>query len=232
MTQYILAPIRKLYNLPKPAQWTVAVFMSVVGVGVSITLVQVVYFPFWILLIPVIKTIGHFSIAPLFRLLGLFNYYSPMLLIIKANDNNWEIHNGTTFDYLLNMKWSDHGMRARKAIMLHYCNGLLNIIRDIEKEKISGKIDLYGISYFFNSKTAKLLGFTEEKVRLRRRLLFFIDYLNLFLMYSFSRGTIAFPNIFKVKKIRISGEKLVNSKETIKRIFDNLTRKRHEALRA
>ncbi len=225
MTQYFLAPIRRLYNLPKPAQWTVAVFMSVVGVGVSATLVTIVYFPFWILLIPVIKTISHFSIAPLFRLLGFYNYYSPMLLVIKSNKKAWEMHNGNTFDYLMNMKWAYHGMRARKEIMLHYCNGLLNIIQDIEKKKVSKKIDFFGISYFFNSKNAKLLGFTEEKVRLRRKILFFIDYLNLSLMYSFARGKIAFPNIFKVKKIRISGEKLVNSKDMIKQIFDDLKRK-------
>ncbi len=232
MTQLILAPFRKIYKLPKPAQWTVAVFMSLAGVSVSITLVAIVYYPFWILLIPVIKTINHFSFSPLMRLSGMLNYYSPMLLIFKMNDDDWEFHNGTTFDYLLNMKWADNGIRARKEIMLHYCNGLLNIIKDIETKKIPLKVDFSGISYFFNSKTAKMLGFTEEKVRMRRRLLFFIDYLNLLLMYSFSRGKIAFPNIFKVKKIRISGEKLVNSKDTIKRIFENLKRKRHEALSA
>ena len=224
----LLSNIRKIYTFPKRVQWLFAVIFSIAGIIASVSILSFVYFPLWLLAIPVIKTIGHFSIAPLMRLTGFLNYYSPMLLVVRTAYNEWELHNGTTFDYILNMKWKQKGADASKFIMINYLKGLLKIINEIEEKKVSNEITILGISYIINKKTAERLGFTVEKPGVYRRLLFFIDYFTLFLMYSFSKGKIAFPNIFKVKKVRISGNKLVASKEKIKQVMAVIT-SRHKA---
>ena len=127
------------------------------------------------------------------------------------------------------MKWKQKGADASKFIMINYLKGLLKIITEIEQKKVSNEITILGISYIINKKTAERLGFTVEKPGIYRRFLFFIDYFTLFLMYSFSKGRIAFPNIFKVKKVRITENKLVASKEKIKQIMAGIINRHNHA---
>ena len=211
----LMKNIRKIYTFPKTVQWIIAIVLSVTGILFSLLLLSLIYFPLWLVIIPIVKTISHFAISPLLRLSGLLNYYSPMLLVIKSKTQEWELHNGTTFDYILNMKWKQRGRNASKFIMINYLNGLLKIINEIEEKKSKDEITILGISYIINKKTAERLGFTVEKPSIFRRILFLIDYFTLFLMYSFSQGKVAFPNILKVKKMKISGSKLVASKQQI-----------------
>lgn len=221
--------IRKFYTLPKSVQWVLAVVFSLVGIVIPFAVINIVYFPFWFITIPVIKTICHFSVVPLMRLSGLIIYYSPMLLAIRTDDNILELHNGTVFDYILNMKWRHKGSYASKYIMINYLNGLLKIIKEVEEKKIPGNITILGISYIINKKTAEKLGFTVEKPSTYRRMLFLIDYFTLFLMYSYSKGKIAFPNVFDPKKIKISSGKLVESKEKILQIASAITSRQKKA---
>ncbi|MBK8946111.1 MAG: hypothetical protein IPM32_12685 [Ignavibacteriae bacterium] len=172
-------------------------------------------FPFNLITIPFIKVIGHFSITPLLRLFGYLNYHSPFLLTIRYKQNHWEIHNGTIFDYLLNMKWSYRGVTAKQITIKNYLQGLLNIIDKLKKNNNPKNINVTGITYFINRGTISKIGFTEERVRLYRKSLFIIDYINLLIMFSFSKGKISFPNIFRLKKIKIDGEKLISSEKVI-----------------
>lgn len=215
----LMKNIKKIYTFPKTVQWIFAITLSITGILISLSLLSLVYFPLWLLIIPVIKTISHFAITPLLRLSGLLNYYSPMLLVVKSKTQEWELHNGTTFDYILNMKWKQKGSNASKYIMINYLKGLLKIITEIEKNKLKEEITILGISYIINKKTAERLGFTVEKPNIFRRILFLIDYFTLFLMYSYSQGKFAFPNVLKVKKIKISGSKLIASKEKIAQVL-------------
>ena len=210
--------------LSKQAQWTTAIILTVIGLSLSYLIFNSIYFPYSLLLIPIIKPIGHFAIAPLLRLVGWLHYYSPMFIVIKSN-RTLEMHNGTAFDYLLNMRWRQKGVPAKKKIMLYYLNGLMQIIKEIESKKLPHEINVIGVSYFFNQKTATKIGFTIERVGIVRRLLFFVDYVNLFFMYSYSRGRLTFPNVLKVKKVKISGEKLLNSKDIINRLIQLIQNK-------
>jgi hypothetical protein len=133
-----------------------------------------------------------------------------------------EIHNGTIFDYLGNMRWEHRGIIATKITMIYYLKGLLTLIEAIENKKISDNIAVTGVSYFFSEKTAKRIGFTIKKAGYIKRFLFVLDYINLFLMLIYSKGRIAFQNINRLKKVEITAGKLVKSKTKIENLLSLL----------
>ncbi|MBK7697160.1 MAG: hypothetical protein IPI30_23525 [Saprospiraceae bacterium] len=57
--------------------------------------------PLFYLLFLIYIPIGQFASTPFFTLVGIYKYYSPMLLGYMANDNQIDLHSGGSFDYLL-----------------------------------------------------------------------------------------------------------------------------------
>jgi hypothetical protein len=120
-------------------------------------------------------------------------------------------------DYVINLKWNQKGNKAKKLIMLYYLSGLTKIIDNIEDGKISKNINIVGTSYFFSKNTAKKFGFTIEQVNLISKLLFLIDYVNLVILYSYSKGKIAFPKLSDLKTIKINAKNILKSKTIVKK---------------
>ncbi|MCF8261986.1 MAG: hypothetical protein K9J12_14505 [Melioribacteraceae bacterium] len=213
---------KNIYLFPKPIQWSMAVIVLLMGAAVLYLAIEQIYFPLILILVPILKPIAHFSLAPILRLTGFLKYYSPMLLGVKMDDETLEIHNGNSFDYLINMKWKHRGDDAKKQIMIYYLMGLLKIIDEIERNNLQNKLYIVGVSYFLSQNTIRKLGFEEETVRFRRKFLFFVDYINLFLMYSYANGRMCFPNVFELKKVKISANKLIASKTKIFSMLNSL----------
>lgn len=223
----LLKNIKRIYFHPKYVQWMIGILLSLTALALAYYIIESVYLPVVILLLPVAKPVGHFLMVPLLRLLGLLKYYSPMLIGINTNEKTLEIHNGSSFDYLINMRWRQRGLKARKRMMIYYLKGFLKIIDDLEKKRLPEDVTLTGISYFFSNKSARKIGFTEKSVGFFRKILFFVDYVNLFLMYSYSNGRLSFPDVSKLRKVEISGKKLLQSKKNIIRLL-TLIKKRNE----
>lgn len=221
--------IRKFHILPVHIQWIQALILSSIGISISLYFFLILDLPFYFILILFVKPFIHFCLAPLLKLTGILKYQSPMLITVKTASKKIEIHNGNSFDYFSKMRWNQKGKTARKKIMLYYLRGLLKIINDIETKKLSPQTNLTGVSYFFSEQTAKRIGFTFAPVKLRHRFLFILDYLNLFAMYSYSKGKLAFPSLLKLKKVKISAERLLNSKNQIIKLI-NLLNKRELAV--
>ena len=201
--------VRSFYNYSKFVQWPISLASALTSISLLLTFFFTLFFPLNFLLIPIFKTAGHFSLTPLLKLSGLLKYHSPLFLTVNYNESKWEIHNGTTFDYVINMRWAQRGFRARQMTINYYLVGLLNLINELKSRKNLTEIEVTGTSYFIGENTISKIGFCEEKVRVWQKILFVVDYVTLFIMYSFSRGRISFPNIFKLKKIKIRGDKLV-----------------------
>lgn len=214
------------YKLHKLFQWPVALLLLVIGFAPLLTLIEFShkepqFYFFFILYIP----LAQFTFTPFFKLIGVYRYYSPMLLGYMANDKQIDLHSGTTFDYLWVMRKVKPGIEMRNRILMYQLEGLLNIIQQIESNKIPQTVNIIGTSYFFSDRTLKKLGFEIVKPSLFYRLNILVNFIDLTYLYSLSKGRFTIPNLLSVKKASISGDKLVENKKNIEEIASLLSKK-------
>lgn len=219
MRIFILKNIKRIYLHPTYIQWIVAIFLLLISVSIIFALFTTTKVFFSLLLLPLVKPIAHFLTVPFLRLTGVLKYYSPMLLCVWKGKNVLEIHNGSSFDYLINMRWKRRGISAREKMIKYYLKGLLGIIQEIESKTLSDDLIITGTSYFFSNKSVHKIGFKSKRVKWYKQILAFLDFVNLLLMYSYSKGKITPPNLLNLREVEITGKKLVESKENIIRLL-------------
>ena len=217
--------IKKIYRQPKIIQWIIAISLSACSAYLVYFVFDVIYLPIVLFLLPLLKPIGHFLVVPLLRLSGVLNYYSPMLIGVWSGEKSLNLHNGSSFDYLVNMRWKQKGQIAKRRMLRYYLKGFLKIIEDIENKKLPREVEVSGTSYFFSERSAMRMGFKLIQPNTIWKFLFFLDYVNLFMMYSYSCGKLRCPKVTKLKKAVITGEKLLQAKEKIITLLNLINRK-------
>ncbi len=222
---HMLGEIRmnKFYTIPLGLQWLFAVLLAFIG-GMPFGLTfyfSIFKSPAFLFLLPIVFSLSFFSITPILKLIGYFSYYSPMLLATK-DKNKIELHNGTSFDYLCMMKISDFGYKAQKKMLIYYLEGLLNLISEIEKGKLSMDVNIEGASYFFSKNTVRRLGFTVVKPKIVQRIKTTVNFFDLFWMYSYAKGKIVVPNVLLINRASINGKDLLNQKNYIETLLIRL----------
>lgn len=211
------------YQLPKLSQWIISLAFLLLGLFLAIFIIEqgsenpLIYAAF-ILYVP----ISQFLYTPLFKLTGGYTYYSPMLLGYMVNEQQIDLHSGTSFDYLFVFRNQRAGVSLRNKLLMYHCEGLLNIISQIENKRIPESVQIVGTSYFFNERTLQKLGFQIEKASLFYRANLFINFIDLFWMYSLSRGKVSFPALWDAKKAAIKGDKLVAQKKHLEMLYARL----------
>ena len=212
-----------LYQLPKLSQWIISLAFLLLGLFLAIFIIEqgsenpLIYVAF-ILYVP----ISQFLYTPLFKLTGGYTYYSPMLLGYMVNEQQIDLHSGTSFDYLFVFRNQRAGVSLRNKLLMYHCEGLLNIISQIENKRIPESVQIVGTSYFFNERTLQKLGFQIEKASLFYRATLFINFIDLFWMYSLSHGKVSFPALWDAKKAAIKGDKLVAQKKYLEMLYSRL----------
>ena len=217
---------KRFYSLPKIILWIISILLAFFGgMPLGFTMMfSLEHSILFLLLFPVTLPLAVFSLTPVMRVSGYYIYYSPMLLGIKSK-KKLDLHNGTTFDYLLNMKLKDKGIKARYRILAYYLEGLLKIISENENGKISDSISIEGTSYFFSDSTAEKLGFTLRKPLFQYYFNFIFNFTDLTLMYSYSKGRFTIPRIFQIKRAVITPSELCTRKENIKALLKALNKR-------
>jgi hypothetical protein len=69
------------------------------------------------------------------------------------------------------------------------------------------------------------LGFQLEKATLFYRINLFINFIDLFWMYSLSKGKLAIPSVWDAKKAKITGDMLVAQKTKFEGLYQKLKTK-------
>lgn len=219
--------MNQFYLLPKAIQWIIAIIMIVGCIWVAIFWADLCdkhplcYFLFF-LIVP----IGQFSFAPFFTMIGLYKYLSPMLLVFGANDKKYDLHNGTSFDYLMVMRNIKPGTNWRTKMLSYYLEGLLQIVGKIERGELSEELEIRGSSYFFSERTAKRMGFELQTTGLYERLNILANAVDLIWMYSLAHGKFIIPNVFKMQTATITGKKLLEQKEKLERLQQYLNKEK------
>jgi len=193
--------MNKFYNLPLVLQWVIALILLIIGFYPVLLVLEnmrglVLYGLLFILYAPLLQ----FTSYPFFKLIGVYTYYSPMLLGYMANKVQIDLHSGGSFDYLLVMSKNMRGAMVRRSLMVFHIAGLLRIIEQIEQGKIPASVKIIGTSYFFNERTAKKIGFELREPSFFYRLNLFVNFLDLFWMYSLSQGKLSIPKGYNSKK--------------------------------
>jgi hypothetical protein len=214
------------YKLPKVLQWLLALLLLVSGFFPALALIELGYaHPIAYLLIIFYVPIGQFSFTPFFTLLGVYRYYSPMLLGYTPSDTQIDLHSGGSFDYLFVMRKYKSGIEWRNKLLLFQLEGLKKIIQLIEDKVVPESVNLVGTSYFFSNRTVQRIGFELTEPSLFYRINLLINFLDLLWMYSLAQGKWSIPKVWQAKKVQITGQKLVEHKVQLEALYNKLSSK-------
>jgi hypothetical protein len=174
---------------------------------------------------PLAVSIWQLSVTPFCRATGIYLYHSPMLKATFRGPRAWEIHGGTSWDWIVLFRFRDRGAAAARQVLRWYVEGLLDVAARVEKGEIPGSVEVTGTSWFFREETARRLGFEIRPAGLRLRFNLFLNAFDLWLTYSFTRGRIALPNLMAVKQAVIRGDELVRRRPQLVRLRAALRRR-------
>lgn len=212
--------------LPMTIQWMAAAALLLTGGGGAILLLFRAELPLGLLAYPLALSILQFSVTPFLRLCGFYRYHSPMLKATLRSSRTYELHGGTSFDYVWLFRWSERGPAAARRILVYYLEGLLDLARLAQRGALPPGVEVTGTSYFFGERSVRRLGFRLEPPGLRLQLVLLVYYLDLFILYSFSRGRLAFPNVLKVKRASIRAGDLAARSGDILRLIERIAGER------
>ncbi len=217
--------MNSFYHLDLRLQWFVAWLMvsllAAVFFGWLYILTKTI---FAILFIFLLFPLQLFLLTPIMRLTGSYKYLSPMLLVAAPTEEIYDLHNGTTFDYLWVMLFRYRpGAEWRNRLLAYYLEGLLAVVAEIESGELRDSVIVRGSSYFFSEQTANRFGFKiSHQTNSGEQINLLLNYLELAWPYSMACGRLALPDLRRIKTAEIEGAKLVQQKLRLQVLLQRL----------
>ena len=121
--------MNEFYKQPKILQWIEAILLLLFGFLPAFLIFEKGYSqPIFYLLFITYIPLGKFA----FTLIGVYKYYSPMLLGYMANDRQIDLHSGGSFDWLFVMRRYKSDIGLRNRLLMYHLGG-----RAIETHRIN-----------------------------------------------------------------------------------------------
>lgn len=181
-----------------------------------------------ILLLPLIPVLESFLLTPAYALVGRFTYYSPLLLATKSAQG-LDLHVGTLYDYITQLRWSERGVQSQRHAMLLILQGLLSICDEVAEGRLSAQNEITATSYFFSNRSVEKLGFTLKSGSFEVKLNLALVYLSLVLRLSFIKGRWCLPDLKRIRCIHTTAGELLQQRSRIAKMFEHLQRKNRVA---
>jgi hypothetical protein len=143
-----------------------------------------------------------FASTPLLRRLGVYRYYSPLLLTMPA-PGGLQLHMGTSFDFL----------RARDVTPRHslrqLTEGLLGICSAVERGDLARSTVIVGTTYFLRDYTLRRMGLEATDPGPLQRLLALAAWAELNLLHSIAKGAPRAVRLERLRKVRFTAADLL-----------------------
>lgn len=157
--------------------------------------------------------------TPLCRKVGLYKYYSPMFMIIPLPGNLYDIHLGTSWDFI---KIKNNNSQK---IFYHMLEGILNVADAIEKKEIKSNAKFRGNTFYLKEDSLIKYGFKSRKMNYFESFFFVLNYIELCILYSISRKRITVIPLSNVRIVEFTGEEILQSKTKLQRLMDILNKR-------
>ncbi len=204
------------FELSRARQWTLSITAAILGA--LLILSSIFLCMYWqepwllLLLIPLYFVFAQLLDIPFGHLRGTLVHYSPMV-IVQPISGTWHLHTTTLFDQLFALPHKDPKLSNQQQTLIWILDGFLALIEELKDQP---NIPLVGTTHFLSVRRAEKLGFTIQTADVVSRFILIINYLNLVLSMSISKGRLRFPKLDQVRKFQISSTDLI-SKEALLR---------------
>ncbi len=212
------------YSYPLWVQWSVALLLLLCFLLTCTAVVSLIrQNPIWALLTPLLIPVSQFAVSPLFSLLGIYQYLSPILLMYLPANSSIELHHASSFDYLFLWHQMKDCPDRKKQILIYYLEGLINLIELIEARKVSPDVVIEGSTYFLNERTSKIIGLSLFRTGKIRKICLYLNFLDLLWMYSFACRKLQLPSLKHPGSLRGNGWQLLKNKHKLIGLYRRLT---------
>lgn len=182
-----------------------------------------------IVVIPIVLSIiAPFFDVPSLKKSGKLHYHSLLFISEPPKDGVLKVHGGTLLDYVFVIDRQKNGKQRTRFILQQYVQGLLDLIAAYEAQQ-NDSLVIRGTSYIINERTAKKIGFRKVKGDGIQQLILFLNYFNVMIQYSISKGKLSFPKLTDTNTFEATLKELIAKKEDIERLNQMLKTKSIES---
>ena len=164
-----------------------------------------------------------YATTPVLKSIGFYRYYSPMLFTMPTPTAT-ELHLGTSYDFFHQSDTSP------KQTLLYLSEGLVHLCTAVERGEIPRSENIQGTTYFLSEHTLEQFGFRSRRLGPFQLLMFLINYVELCILQSLSKGEIRLVRVRRARRVQIRAGEIVKRKALYERWHRILSTRREAAL--
>ena len=147
-----------------------------------------------------------FATTPLLKKIGFYRYYSPMFMTMPWFFNTYDLHLGTSWDFV------NRSEKNPQKVMECIAEGLINIAVEIQEGAIKKNASFKGNTFYFKEETVKRFGFKTRRMNYLEGVLFILNYTELCILNSIAKKKLYFVPFKNVTIVTCTAEDILQNK--------------------